>query len=73
MKGNYIAFPSINYVMVAETLLKKENIEYKIVPTPRSIDLSCGISIMYHKKDEEKISKLFSENNVVVKGFYTID
>ncbi|NNG66601.1 DUF3343 domain-containing protein [Caldanaerobacter subterraneus] len=73
MKGNYIAFPSVNYVIKAEGILKRENLWYKVVPTPRSIDLSCGISIMYDKKDEEVIRKLLEENGVLLKGFYSID
>ncbi|MDK2794426.1 MAG: hypothetical protein PWP75_1055 [Caldanaerobacter sp.] len=73
MKGNYIAFPSVNYVMRAEDILKKKNLWYKVVPTPRSIDLSCGISIMYDKKDEEVIRKLLEQNGVLVKGFYSIE
>lgn len=73
MKGHYIAFTSINYVLMAENLLKKEQIKYKLVPTPRVIDLSCGISIMYRKEDEKLIDEKLKQNGIIVKGFYSIE
>lgn len=69
----YILFPSLTEGIKTETLLKKEKIKYTIVPTPSKTSVSCGISIMYSRKDEEKIKRLIEYSNINVLGFYTED
>ncbi|QSZ27821.1 DUF3343 domain-containing protein [Aceticella autotrophica] len=73
MKGHFIAFKSTNYALMADTILKNKKIKFKTVPTPRVIDLSCGIAIMYEKEDEEKIKKILREYKIEIKGFYKIE
>lgn len=73
MKGQYIAFTNISYVLMAENILKKEQIKCKLVPTPRVIDLSCGLSIMYRKEDEKLIDNKLKQNGIIIKGFFSIE
>jgi ribosomal protein L7Ae-like RNA K-turn-binding protein len=70
---NYILFPSYNYGMKLESALKKEKIKFTIVPTPRELSASCGISIEYKKEDEEKIKTIVEENAIKIAGFYSIE
>lgn len=68
----YILFPSHTEGMKLEAILKKKNIKYTIVPTPRQLSVSCGISIMYNKEDGDKISKLIDDNNVSIIGMKSV-
>jgi len=38
-------FESIHYVMIAEEILKAENIDYHLVPTPETISRECSMSL----------------------------
>lgn len=68
----YILFPSHTEGVKLEAILKKEKIKNTIVPTPRELSASCGISIMYNKEDEERIKGLVHSNNVKVLGFHCV-
>jgi uncharacterized protein YpmS len=70
---NYILFPSYNYGMKLESALKKEKIKFTIVPTPRELSASCGISIEYKKEDEQRIKVVVEENSIKVTGFYSLE
>lgn len=69
---HYILFPSHTEGVKLENALKKEKIKHTIVPTPRELSASCGISIMYNKEDEEKIKNLVDSNNVKTSGFHCV-
>lgn len=60
----YILFPSHTEGMKMEDVLKEQNIKYIIVPAPRELSASCGISISYNKKDEDKIKLLIEKNGI---------
>jgi len=68
----YILFPSYTEGMKLETILKKNSIKYTIVPTPRQLSVSCGISMMYNEQDGDSILKLINENNVNVLGMKSL-
>jgi len=44
-KKCYFTFPNTHQAIRAEKALAKENLEYKMVPVPRSISSSCGIAL----------------------------
>ncbi|MFL0247276.1 DUF3343 domain-containing protein [Candidatus Clostridium stratigraminis] len=69
----YILFPSYTYGLALEGLLRKEKIKYVIVPTPRELTVSCGVSIKYNKEDEEAIKKLVQDNAISIIGFYRLE
>jgi ribosomal protein L7Ae-like RNA K-turn-binding protein len=68
----YILFPSYTEGMKLESILRKNNIKYTIVPTPRQLSVSCGISIMYNEEDGHKIIKLIDENDVNILGMKSL-
>lgn len=70
---HFILFPSYNQGLALEGFLKKEKIKYTIVPTPRELSSCCGISIMYNKEDELRIKTLMEDNNIEMKGFFTLE
>lgn len=40
-----ITFESVNFAMQTESVLKNKEIKHQIIPTPREITLSCGLSV----------------------------
>lgn len=67
---NYMTFKSVSYAMKVETALKKHNVEFKIIPVPRSISSSCGLCVRFLKKDLELLKTIISENNLVYENIY---
>lgn len=65
-----VTFESSNFTMQAESVFKKLQIESQIIPTPREITLSCGMSILTHKDNLNKIEELILENKIKVKEIY---
>lgn len=41
-----LTFVSVNHTMLTEAKLKEEGKIIKVIPTPRQISSSCGLSIM---------------------------
>ena len=65
-----ISFESVNYAMQTESILKNENIELQIMPTPREITLSCGVSIKTPVENLNKIQTLMENRLVTIKELY---
>jgi hypothetical protein len=68
----YVLFPSHTEGMKLDSLLRKNGIKHTIVPTPRQLSVSCGISIMYQAEDGERISRLIEENSVKILGMRSL-
>ncbi len=54
-----IAFQSTQYAMKAEKELKKHDIQ--MIPTPREITASCGLSILFKKEDLDSIKEQIAQ------------
>ncbi len=67
---NYMTFKSVSYAMKVETALKKNNIQFKMIPVPRSISSSCGLCIRFFKDDIEKLKAIIENNNLVYENIY---
>ncbi|WZL72456.1 DUF3343 domain-containing protein [Clostridiaceae bacterium 35-E11] len=71
---SYVLFPSHNDGLAMEKILKKHNIKYTIVPTPRQLSKCCGISIMLHPEDTKKVSTLITAHpDIKIEGIHTIE
>jgi hypothetical protein len=68
----YVLFPSHTEGMKLDSLLRKNGIKHTIVPTPRQLSVSCGISIMYQAEDGERITRLIAENGVKILGMRSL-
>lgn len=58
--------------MFAEKMLKKAEIDIMVVPTPRQIDKSCGISIRISDEDMGRSAETISKYNIELKGIYRV-
>ncbi|WP_242844255.1 DUF3343 domain-containing protein [Caloranaerobacter azorensis] len=70
----YILFPSHTDGLALEKILKFKKIKYTIVPTPRELSKSCGISIMINPDDKENVREILNVNpEIKINGIYTIE
>jgi hypothetical protein len=56
-----ILFHSTSGALMAEKLLKKEGIAYKIIPVPRHLSSDCGVCIRFSSQDESLVRKALAE------------
>jgi len=66
-----IVFKNTYDAMAAEKKLKELEYEFKIMPTPTSITMSCGICIRTDKKDD--INEVINKNILEYKNIYFRD
>lgn len=68
-----ITFKSVMYAMQFEKLMKSNNIEFKLIPVPRSISSSCGMCGKFNNEMRDIILDLCDKNNIsydTVHDFY---
>lgn len=66
-----IVFKNTYDAMAAEKKLNELNFDLKIMPTPTSITMSCGICVRIDKKEE--IDTVINENILEYKNVYYKD
>lgn len=54
-------FPSSNYVMKAEKILKERGIAHKIIPVPRHIRSDCGVCLRLMADQQETVTEILRE------------
>ena len=68
-----ISFESTNYAMMADKCFDEMNFYKMVVPTPRAISNSCGISLKIKEEDIQKANELIIAKNIKIKGIYKIE
>lgn len=65
-----ITFESTNFAMQTESVLKNLEIKNQIIPTPREITLSCGLSIRTPFESYDKIRELIDSGKIKNKALF---
>lgn len=65
-----MTFKSVSYAMKVEAELKKNDIQYKVIPVPRSISSSCGLCVRFFKDDMDKLKLIIEKNGLVYEKIY---
>lgn len=65
-----IVFDTTGFAMQAESFFKTKSIKYEIMPTPREISLSCGISIRLDSSNLDFLIECIRENKIHVKNIF---
>jgi len=65
-----ITFESTNFAMQTESVLKNLEIRNQIIPTPREITLSCGLSIRTPFGNYDKITELIDSSRIRNKSLF---
>jgi hypothetical protein len=55
-----VLFQSVNGALLAEKLLKKQGIDYKLIPVPRHLSSDCGVCIRFLTENESQIKKVLT-------------
>jgi hypothetical protein len=64
-----ILFHSTNYSIKASNVLKKNNIEHKMIPVPRHLSSDCGYCVKIGSMDSDKVREIFDNNGVEFDSF----
>lgn len=75
MEENYylIAFNSTQHAISTEQLLKGEGKEIMMIPTPREITSSCGLSLRFNRKDMNFVLNKLENNDISFYGIYGVE
>ena len=65
-----ITFKSTNFALQGEQILKRENLTFKTIPTPRDVSTSCGLSLLFLIDDLDKIKDLITQRYINIDGLY---
>ena len=60
----YILFKNHTDATAMYRALKKSSVYAQISPTPRELSVCCGVSLLVHGEDVERIRELASEQNL---------
>jgi len=63
-KSCIVTFKSVAYAMQFEKLMKSNNIEFKLIPVPRSISSSCGMCGKFNMEMKDIILDLCDKNKI---------
>jgi len=69
----YVTFPTTFYAIRAESLLKKKEVAFKMVPVPRAISSSCGTAMRCACPDLKMLKNYLAENNTEMESFYQLE
>lgn len=69
MKYYIAVFKNTHDAMAAEKKLNELNYKFRIMPTPTSITMSCGICVRID--DEEQINNIIEGNVIEYKNIYS--
>lgn len=65
-----LTFQSVNFAMQAESVFKSEGMDLKIIPTPREISSSCGLSVMTDPSLLDKTKELDQAGRIKVSNYW---
>ncbi len=68
-----ITFESVNFAMQTESLFKNKELKHQIIPTPREITLSCGLSIRTPYENLEQVKSLKESGDMRNKKMYVFE
>lgn len=67
-----VSFDSTHHAIKGEKLLKEHNLNIRMMPTPREIAASCGLSIRFEESELEKVQNVLKDSDLSIKGVYSM-
>lgn len=64
-----ITFFSSHHAVQAESLLKKEKLEVKLVPGPKDISPNCGIALLF-RGEKLTAERILADKKVKIDGIF---
>ncbi|HZJ82979.1 MAG TPA: DUF3343 domain-containing protein [Clostridia bacterium] len=69
---NFIAFKSRQHTLLFSQILSSQGYETRIISTPKSVSLGCGLSLQFSPHIIEKVLEVYRRNRVPITGIYSI-
>jgi hypothetical protein len=66
-------FDSTQQAMRCEKELKEKGFRVRIIPTPREITASCGLSLRFEKMDQGLIQDKVRKQGLEIMGIYRVE
>ncbi|HHT50703.1 MAG TPA: DUF3343 domain-containing protein [Eubacteriaceae bacterium] len=75
MEENYylIAFKSTHHGIALEKILQEAGKSSRMIPTPREISNSCGLSLRFNREDLAFVLEKIHTNNISIYGIYSVN
>jgi len=54
-------FRSVSYALMAEKILLKEGIPFKLIPVPKTISSDCGVCLRFSPEVREKVVQALAD------------
>jgi len=55
-----VLFYSVSGALMAEKILKKAEVSYKVIPVPRHISSDCGVCVRILSEDRQRVEELIT-------------
>jgi hypothetical protein len=65
-------FDNTHNALRFEKTLKENQIRLTVMPVPREVSASCGLSVKFNLEEFAKVRALASDNEILVKEYYEI-
>ncbi len=69
-RNTLITFVSTHHALKAEKLVAGAGLDFDIIPTPRAITASCGLSLELREEQLSVAVRLFADNQVKSEALY---
>ncbi|HHV39362.1 MAG TPA: DUF3343 domain-containing protein [Tepidimicrobium sp.] len=65
-----ITFKSTHHAIKGESMLKNEALQIRMIPTPREITHSCGLSIRFDLENLPQVKDIIDKNVMDIEGLF---
>lgn len=65
-------FDNTHHALRFEKTLKENDIKLTIMPVPREVSASCGLSVKFNIDEFDKVRTLSAEKEISIKKYYEI-
>lgn len=67
-----VTFYSTNYALKIERIMKKNDLNIKLIPVPRQVSSNCGLAARLDPEDYPFFKDLYKEGVIEVEGVYKV-
>ena len=65
-------FDNTHHALSFEKTLKENGIKLTIMPVPREVSASCGLSVKFYYEDFDKVKIMAGNKDIMIKKYYEI-
>jgi hypothetical protein len=65
-------FDNTHHALRFEKTLKENAIKLTIMPVPREVSASCGLSVKFNLEEFDRVKTLAEKNDILIKKYYEI-